>query len=135
MKSSNERDDLNLEITFLQGLRRRMPDDVEVLRLLGDDYTRIGRLHDGLEVDLQLIRLLPDDAVVRYNLACSLALLGRLKEAARGLRKAVELGYSDWDWMTKDPDLEDLRNSGEFAPVLAWIRSKHNTRSRNSGRG
>ncbi len=116
-------DDLSIEISFLQGLRSRMPHDPELLKLLGDDYTRAGRWKEGLEIDLELGHLLPRDSMVQYNLACSLSLLGRLKESAKALARAIQFGYSDLDYLRRDPDLENLRKSMEFSPVEALLKA------------
>jgi len=116
-------DDLSVEISFLQGLRSRMPHDPELLKLLGNDYTRVGRWKEGLEIDLELGRILPRDSMVQYNLACSLSLLGRLKESAQALARAIQLGYSDLDYLRRDPDLENLRKSKEFTTIAALLKA------------
>ena len=108
---------------FLEGLRKRMPQNEEVLKVLGDDYTRVGRWEKGLEIDLDLARLSPEDPLVHYNLACSLSLLGNLKESAETLSKAIRLGYHDWNWLQKDPDLENLRKSSLFETVSLTSKS------------
>jgi hypothetical protein len=117
--NSKEHHDLSIEISFLEGLRNRMPQDSEVLKVLGDNYTKARRLQDGLSIDLELAQLIPDDPVVHYNLACSLSLLGKLSESANALKKAVQLGYREWDWMMKDQDLENLRKSPEFSDIVS----------------
>ena len=48
--------DLDVEIGFLEGLVGKDPEYVEALQLLADDYTRRGRINDGLRVDHQLKR-------------------------------------------------------------------------------
>ena len=52
--STREQRDLDIEIAFLEGLARRDLRDIEVLQVLGDDYTRRGRYEDGLRMDYQL---------------------------------------------------------------------------------
>ena len=69
--------DLDVEIGFLEGLVARDPGYIEALQLLGDDYTRRGRVEDGLRVDQRLKGLRPGDPDVHFNLACSLALTRR----------------------------------------------------------
>ena len=122
MKKS-ETGNLSIEISFLEGLRKRMPKNEEVLKVLGDDYTRVGRWEKGLEIDLDLARLSPEDPLVHYNLACSLSLLGNLKESAEALTKAIRLGYRDGNWLSKDPDLENLRKSSLFETVSSILKS------------
>src|SRR4051794_15793299 len=99
--------DLDVEISFLEGLIRRDPDYVEALQILGDDYTRRGKVEDGLSVDKQLAKLCPGDPLVYYNLACSHSLASQCELALSALEKAISLGYSDFKWMSQDPDLRN----------------------------
>jgi len=73
-------------------------------------------------MDRKLVRLLPKNATAHYNLACSLALLKRRADALRSLKHAVSLGYADFDWMTQDPDLEDLKDHPEFLKLLDQLK-------------
>lgn len=107
-----------IEIHFLEGLRRRTPQDEELLKVLGDLYTRVGEFEKGLEVDHVLSGLCPDDPGVWYNLGCSLSLLGRIEEALETLRRAVELGWSDRQHLLDDADLEPVRTHPDFRELL-----------------
>ncbi len=46
---------------------------------------------------------------VRYNLACCLGRGGELDGAFEQLRGAIQAGFSDFDHLERDPDLESLR--------------------------
>jgi len=111
------------ELEFLQAIARRLPEDTDVMRVLGDLYTRTGAYADGLRVDERLSRLCAEDPVVWYNLACSLALSDRPDDAFDALNRAVELGYNDYDGMKKDPDLASLHGDARFESILEWIYS------------
>lgn len=115
--------DLDVEIGFLEGLVSKDPGYVEALQLLADDYTRRGRISDGLRVDHQLKSLRPGDPEVLFNLACSLSLAGELVSANDELLRAVEAGYRDVDWMLKDPDLAAARKDPAFRKVRARLRA------------
>ena len=114
--------DLDLEITFLEGIIRRDPEFVEALQILGDDYTRRGRYCEGLKIDEHLARLCPDDSLVYYNLACSYSLTNQFDLAAEALEMAINLGYRDFKWMTHDPDLKKLRDQDEYKRIRAKVR-------------
>lgn len=119
--------DLDVEISFLEGVLKRDPDYAEALQVLGDDYTRRGRIEDGLKVDEQITRLRPEDALAHYNLACSFSLNGRIDEALKALLRAIRLGYRDFVWMKKDPDLKKLRADPAYAVVIAVIQQETST--------
>jgi len=102
------------EVRFYENLLKGHPNFVEVLISLGDIYTKKGFYREGLAVDRKLADLRPEDPIVHYNLACSLSLLGEVKEAMLYLKKAVLLGYDEFEYILKDPDLENIRKLPEF---------------------
>ena len=114
--------ELDVEISFLEGLVRRDPAYVEALQILGDDYTQRGRIEEGLRVDQTLSQLEPQNPLVFYNLACSLSLAGKLDEAAKAIEAALDLGYRDFKWLARDPDLKALRKHTQFARLREKIR-------------
>jgi tetratricopeptide (TPR) repeat protein len=114
--------DTEFDIQFYEGVHRRCRDYAEVVELLGGLYTKAGRIADGLKMDRKLVRLAPQNATAHYNLACSLALSKRRGDALRSLHKAVELGYTDLQWMLRDPDLESLKADPEFKELLGQLK-------------
>jgi tetratricopeptide (TPR) repeat protein len=108
MTSADQRD-LDTKIEFIEGLVRRDPNYVDALQLLGDHYTQRGRFPEGLQVDERLASLEPQNSLVFYNLACSYSLTGQFDRAVAALEKALSLGYRDFAWLSKDPDLKNLR--------------------------
>src|SRR2546423_8791593 len=95
--------ELDLKISFMEGIVRRDPRYVEALQILGDHYTQRGSYERSLKVDQQLSRLEPANPLVFYNLACSHSLNGELDRAAEALEKALRLGYRDFKWLARDP--------------------------------
>jgi len=104
----------DFEIKFYEGLLDKKPDFVQALISLGDAYTRKGFYQEGLEVDRKLVKLKPEDPVIRYNFACSLSLTGEIDLALRELRKAIVFGYDDIPYILQDPDLDNLRKHSQF---------------------
>lgn len=97
-------------------------DNLCALVELGAVLTRLRRYEEGLTVDLRLVRMQPDEPIIHYNLACSLALLGRAGEAVEELERAVELGYDDVDHLLKDRDLRTLRSDPRFEEIVRRLR-------------
>jgi tetratricopeptide (TPR) repeat protein len=118
-----ERRDLDVEIGFIEGVVKRDPQFIEALKILGDDYTRRGRFVDGLKVDEQLLHLRPEDPMVHYNLACSYSLTEHYDQAVAALDKALNLGYRDFGWLSKDPDLKTLRKHPLFRSIQAKVKA------------
>ncbi len=118
----SEQRDLDTRIGFIEGLVRRDPDYVDALQLLGDHYTQRGRYTEGLNVDERLARLDPENALVFYNLACSYSLTDQFDRAAFALEKALSLGYRDFAWLAKDPDLKKFRLQPAYDGIKDKIR-------------
>lgn len=114
----------HVEISFLEGLRARCPDNPRVLEALGDLYTQVGRYDDGLSIDKEVVKLCPEESTAWYNLACSYALTGHVEHALTTLERAIALGYDDYRWMRKDPDLKSLHENPRFEELLRRARSK-----------
>ena len=120
--SRREARDLDVKISFLEGIIDRDPRYVEALQILGDHYTQRGKFGDSLKVDKQLSQLEPRNPLVFYNLACSYSLNRELARAAAALEKALLLGYRDFKWIAKDPDLRPLRKHPIYRSIEDKIR-------------
>ena len=114
--------DVVFETRFFEAIYRRDPRFIDVVEILGGLYTKQGRIADGLRMDRRLVRLRPDNATAHYNLACSLALSRRRKDALRSLARAIALGYDDREWMEQDPDLAGLKQLPAFQALLATLQ-------------
>ncbi len=116
---SDRKEDLRFEIAFFEGIIVRDPEFVEALQILGDAYTKTGQWDKGLQIDERLAKLCADNPLVFYNLACSYSLLKRVDEAFAALNQAIQLGYQDARWLTRDPDLDNLRRDNRFEKIRA----------------
>jgi tetratricopeptide (TPR) repeat protein len=66
---------------------------------------------------------------VFYNLACSYSLTGQFERAIAALEKAIALGYHDFAWLAKDPDLKKLRAQ----PAYKTLKEKISRLKKNAG--
>ena len=120
--SPGEEHELDVRINFMEGILRREPACVEALQALGEDYTKRGLYMSGLKVDEQLAQMRPEDALVHYNLACSCSLTGNFNRALASLERSIELGYRDFKWLARDPDLAEVRRHPLYKNILARVR-------------
>ena len=116
--------ELDLDIEFCEDILVRQPEHFEAMVLLGDCYTRRGDFKRGLEVDLRLSGIKPDNKLIRYNLACSYALTGQNEKAISSLNKAIELGYNDIDHLRQDRDLDVLKQDPRFQNILRHLKDQ-----------
>lgn len=103
---------------------RERPNNAAALIALGMILTQLGRYAEGLAIDRRLVELLPEDNGARYNLACSLALVGERAQALAELENAVRLGYDDPQHLANDLDLISLREEPRFLELLAALERR-----------
>jgi len=85
------------------------PDHYDAMTNLGLTYLAQERFA-AADGQLQaMLRRYPEDALVRYNLACVASRAGRTADALAWLRGALDLGFADWATLSADPDLAALR--------------------------
>jgi tetratricopeptide (TPR) repeat protein len=115
---------LDFEIALYETFLRSRPQAVEAIFELGGAYTKRGLYSKGLEMDLRLVRLEPDNPTFNYNLACSYSLLHDVDRSLESLQRAIHLGFDEVDQMRKDADLENVRRDPRFAKLVGSLRRK-----------
>ena len=113
-----EQSQLDFEIEFLGRVLERDPYFVDALRVHGNNLAANGQYARALQLDRRLVRLIPENAIAWYNLACSYAVLGMIDPAFSALQRALELGYRFISRLRRDPDLKVLRRDPRFARLL-----------------
>lgn len=117
-RAGEDQSQLDFDIAFFGSVLQRQADYVDVLRCQAELLTRKGLRAEALELDRRLAALRPDDCVVSYNLACSLALTGQRRDALKTLRRALEAGYDDFEYLHLDSDLDALRELPAYKALL-----------------
>ena len=110
----------SVELSFYESLHARHPEDWEITKVLADYYMEAKRYSEALALDKKIIAQFPEEALAYYNYACSLCRTNHLETALEALHQAVELGYTDWNFLLGDKDLFVLRQTKEF---LKWAQT------------
>ncbi len=95
------------------------PDDARAATMRAVASFRVGRSEDGFEWGRRAVELDPDDAGVRYNVACLFAVAGDRERALELLEQAVASGFGNRNWLERDPDLASVRDDPRFQALLA----------------
>lgn len=109
------------EKCFYEALLQKRPHFGEAMIALAEIYTRLGEYEKGLYLDQKITELYPEDAVAHYNMACSYSLTDQLDLAIEALLRAIELGYTDFKYIFKDPDLNKLRDDKRFKAIMPQL--------------
>ena len=110
---------VDFEIDFYRSILERDPHFVEALKVLATNLSAKGLHDESLEVDQRLVRLRPEDKVALYNLACSYSMVSMVDSSLDSLKRAIESGYNEFEYMQHDTDLEVTRRDPRFRELLA----------------
>jgi serine/threonine protein kinase/Tfp pilus assembly protein PilF len=109
-------------IRALQAIEKHLelnPDDARAVTMGAVSWCRIEQPSTGLQWAERALDIDPEDAGIRYNVACLFALEGHHDRAIECLEDAVRAGFAHRDWVENDPDLDSLRDDPRFK-ALKW---------------
>jgi tetratricopeptide (TPR) repeat protein len=90
--------------------------------LLGALLKKPGRLEDSIAACKKAVLIDPDCTAAYYDLACYYSLLAKREQSLAAMEMAFCKGFSDFEWVLKDPDLEALRQNPEFMLLMKSYR-------------
>lgn len=108
----------DFDLQFYQQILARNGYHLDALRQLVERLAQRGEHAAALELDRRLVAIMPEDMIARYNLACTLCMLGQVDSALSALDRAFQLGYRDLAHLEVDSDLDPLRQHAGFQRLL-----------------
>lgn len=92
---------------------------IDIYNRLAEGWYFVKEYQRSIEVFIHMLSIAPNTTENwYYNLACLQSLLNEnLETALVYLEKAIKLGF-DFDTIIKDPDLQNLRQTPEFALLI-----------------
>ena len=127
MKRSPQNEEIfkRFEIDLYEAAVKSNPNNIEALRFLGYTYSKDGCHEKALEIDKKLVRLLPEESIIHYNLACSYSQLNQLDNAFNELEMSILLGYNEWKHMEHDEDLNNMKKDPRYQQLISSLRKKY----------
>jgi len=95
-----------------------VPEDARARMLLASRYAWLGRKIDACHHLENAVAMRPNDPNTLYNAACTYGNLQMKQEALTMLVRAVETGFTDREWISRDPDLACLHGDPEFERLI-----------------
>jgi len=96
------------------------PERTDIYNGMGLVYFRQSDFENALKVFQAAIKIDSSDPLVRYNEACALVKLGRLKEGMNSLASAIGLDPNLKETAEKDTDLAAIRSLDEFREIVSY---------------
>ena len=112
----------NVRQRLLAVLRQQLeqvPEDVRARILMAAELAGMGEIEETERHLRMALALRPNDTNVLYNAACTYGILKKKQEALDTLKKAIECGYGNVEWIKQDPDLLLLRDDAEFQKLVS----------------
>ena len=94
------------------------PEDARAHQFYAFTLERLGRRKEA-KVEMQKgIEINPNDLIIVYNAACFYALMGDKIASIENLKKALDNGFENYEYIKHDPDLYGLREDPDFIALL-----------------
>ena len=105
-------------ITMFEHALKLNPAMLKAMNQLAFIHAKSGRLARSREFFQKMLRINPQMPNIYFNIACLYAREKKVDTAIEWLYKAIEEGYSNWDAIKTDPDLENIRKTGELKAFI-----------------
>lgn len=107
--------------------------DVGIRIRLGNSLLEDGQYDKAIEQYTQVLKKEPDNEIALYNMVCAYSLKKQIDQALDWLRKALDAGYDDANWMDNDSDLDNIRDQPRYKQMLRELRVKERLNRRPVG--
>jgi len=98
------------------------PDFIDALFNRGICRASMHNFEEAILSFKAILNYQPDNSMVCYNIACLYAKQNNSAEAIKWLGAAIEKGYSNWEQIKSDPDLQSIRNSDFYKQIQKKYR-------------
>jgi serine/threonine protein kinase len=95
------------------------PDDARAHMYFAIHLATAGRNEEAKREGGKALELNPDDSLMMYNAACLYSRLGEKGLATKTLKGAIDAGQEDFEWIKRDPDLDNIRGEPEYIELMA----------------
>jgi len=114
------------------GVEHNWPErlDIGIRIKLGNSLLEDGQYDKAMEQYSIAIKKAPNNEILLYNMACASSLKKEIDQAIEWLRKAIDAGYDDANWMENDSDLDNIRDHPKYKQMLRELRIKEQLRPR-----
>ena len=110
----NLQDCIQKAALFYPSYLLRHPEDSRAHQFYALTLPRMGRLAEAKEEMDKGIKQNSNDPIIIYNAACFYAMIGDKKTSIENLKKAIDNGFGNYEYIKHDPDLKSLRKEPEF---------------------
>jgi TolB-like protein/Flp pilus assembly protein TadD len=105
-------------LDFFQQYLEQNPDDGRARILYASVLLFVQKIEEAKKETNMALELSPNDNVMLYNAVCLYSRINENKLAVDTLRDIIASGFEHYDWIKRDPDLENIRNEPEYIELM-----------------
>jgi tetratricopeptide (TPR) repeat protein len=109
---------LDTAVIFYRKAISLQSDHGEALNNLAAALVQKKEYEEALIICKKLVNQHPDRPETYYNVASVYALQRQIEKSVEWLRKAIERGYSNWEMIKTDQDLENIRHTKGYQALI-----------------
>lgn len=94
------------------------PEDARAHQFYAFTLERLGRREEAKEEMRRGIEINPNDLIIVYNAACFYALIGDKMASIQNLKRAIDNGFGNFEYIKHDPDFYSLQEEPDFIALL-----------------
>lgn len=113
-----EKQDFNAAARYYEKVLAIAPESPQCINRLAAVLAEDKKFDEAVDALKKLEKLLPQAPTVSYNLACIYARQNKMQKALVYLEKAKAQGYSDWEALQSDADLESFRETHYYRQLI-----------------
>jgi protein O-mannosyl-transferase len=102
------------------------PDFIPALNKMGILYATQNNYKYAIDTFKKIVSIKPEMNSTYYNIACLYSKQNDTKEAIDWLTQAIEKGYDNYDQITTDKDLDNIRKTRTFHMLVDQLRPVNN---------
>ncbi len=109
---------LNQGLVIYEKYLSKHPDDARAHMFFAVDLVQTGNKEKAKTEAAKALELSPGDPLMQYNAACFYSQMNEKKLALESLKRTIESGFGEFEWLRRDSDLDNIRNEPEFIELL-----------------
>ena len=109
---------LHTSIEFYPRYLSQHPDDARAHIIFANDLAHIGEVEGAKIEGKKAFELSPNDSLMLYNVACLYSNLNEKNLGVEYLGKAITAGYSNFEWIKRDSDFDNIRNEPGYIELM-----------------
>ncbi len=109
---------VNTTIGYFQHYIEQYPDDGRARILYASMLMFDNKTDEAKKETSMALELSPNDNVMLYNAVCLYSRIDDKKLAIDTLRNIISSGFEHYDWIKRDPDLENIRKEPEYLELM-----------------